>query len=358
MTNDILCCEALERITDAVLTVDREARIIFLNSAAQRFFGRTTADLLGRALWDVFPEAIQSQFYVNLDKSVKEQVVTHTIDYYSSLGKWIEVHVYPSANRATVWLRDVTVQRDVEMALRENEERLRLATEAGGVGIWSWDFTTGMQTADARAREIMGLPETGPVDTKMVLEIIHPDDRKRIDEAVHEAMVKHETYEAEFRIVRPNGEISWVQGRGRGIYDSENRPLRLIGVVTDVTERKQKELFDSTLTSINLMIRSGMGFDTIVQTAVEEGIKALDVDSGLVSLREDEYWVVRCGHGVPEGIIGEHFTDKEIPFASLAARGNKTVVIVDVETDERLDRIAMRRFGIRSAIVAPLVIQG
>lgn len=356
MTNDTLCREALERITDAVLTVDREARITYLNEAAQRLFGVTSADVLGRPLWDVFPEAVQSQLYVNWIKSIKEQVVTGAIDYYSTLSKWIETHIYPSANGVTICLRDVTVPRDIEMALRENEERLRLATEAGGIGIWSWDFTTGMQTADERAREIMGLPKSVPVTTEMVLQIIHPDDRERIDQAVHKAMVERGIYEAEFRIVQPSGEIRWVHARGHGIYDRENRPLRLIGVVTDITERKQKELFDSALTSINLMIRSGVGFETIMQTAMEEGIKALDVDIGLVSLREDDYWVVRCGHGVPEGIIGQHFTDKEIPFASLTVRENKTVAIDDVETDKRLDRIAMHRFSIRSAIVAPLVI--
>lgn len=358
MTNDTLCCEALERIADAVLTVDREARITYLNKAAQQFFGRTSPDLLGRALWDVFPEAVQSQLYVNYIKSIREQVITRTIDHYSTLNKWIEVHVYPSADGATICFRDVTIPRDVEVALRESEERLRLAAEAGGIGIWSWDFSTGMQTADAHAREIMGLPKSVPITTEMVLQIIHPDDRERIDQAVHKAMVEHGVYEAEFRVVRPNGEIRWVYARGHGTYDRDNRPLYLTGMVTDITERKQKELLNSTLTSINLTIRSGVGFDTIVQTAMEEGIKALHVDVGLVSLREDDYWVVRYGHRVPDGIIGRHFADKEIPFASLAASENKTVVIDDVETDERLDKAAMRRFGIRSAIVAPLVIKG
>lgn len=125
-------------------------------------------------------------------------------------------------------------------------ERLRLAAEAAQVGTFEGDLVTGALDWSPRCRAIFGVGPEIAVTRADFDGLVHPDDRERVAETVRRVREPDEpsAYALEFRIVRPDGETRWVESRGRVIHghaDGARRPLRLLGAVVDVTERKQAE---------------------------------------------------------------------------------------------------------------------
>jgi phosphoserine phosphatase RsbU/P len=123
------------------------------------------------------------------------------------------------------------------------EERLRIALDAGHMGIWEWDVGTGRVTWSSTLEAIHGIPLGSFGGTFEAYQAdIHPDDRARVLATIQASAAGQHEHHLEYRIVRPDGEVRWLETRGRLIRGSDDRPLRMMGVCTDVTERKRSEL--------------------------------------------------------------------------------------------------------------------
>lgn len=129
--------------------------------------------------------------------------------------------------------------RDASLAARqESETRLRIALDAAGMGAWEWDPASDRQTqSDAATEMIRFCPDT----FAEMLAVIHPDDRDEVRRAASRAVQDGEDYAPEFRVVRPDGGVRWLAARGRRVEGTGGQSARLIGVVSDVTERKLGE---------------------------------------------------------------------------------------------------------------------
>jgi PAS domain S-box-containing protein len=129
-----------------------------------------------------------------------------------------------------------------EEQIREREQRLRLALEAGRCGVWDWDLAARRLTWSEKVFEIHGV---SPQDFHGTLDDftsrIHPDDAGWVGEAIQRAVAEEIQYDAEFRIVRPGGEVRWITTNGRAFYDAEGQPVRMLGAMLDVTDRHQAE---------------------------------------------------------------------------------------------------------------------
>lgn len=139
-----------------------------------------------------------------------------------------------------------SVQRArAETALRENEERLRLVQAAGGVGSFAYDMVSGQVHRSPEYLALQGLPPdlaAHGVYTDDWLQRVHPDDREGVMAGYREDLARTGPYERAYRIVRPNdGQVRWIHNRGRIDVDGAGRPLRLLSVQTDITERKRDE---------------------------------------------------------------------------------------------------------------------
>jgi PAS domain S-box-containing protein len=140
-------------------------------------------------------------------------------------------------------------QRAIEAALSESEARLRLALESAQMSIWEHDLKTHRFAWEGTHRELFGLgPEQLNGAAEALYDFVHPEDRASLLETSRQAIESHNPFVVEFRIVKPNGELRWIGSRGRVICDQDNRPARTLGVVWDISERKdaQRQLEEAT----------------------------------------------------------------------------------------------------------------
>jgi len=132
-------------------------------------------------------------------------------------------------------------RKQSDHALRESEERLRLASASAGVGLWILDLSTRQFWATAKALELFGLAPDYSLDFEKFLNLIHPKDREGVLQAVNQASKSDDDVVIEYRIVKADNSICWMTSRGRRRLGSSGKVERLMGVTLDITERKQSE---------------------------------------------------------------------------------------------------------------------
>jgi PAS domain S-box-containing protein len=132
--------------------------------------------------------------------------------------------------------------------LLESEQRRSLALAAGKMGSWDWDWVNGDWMWDEGQYRIFGVdPQTFVVTPATVQALLHPDDIDQLRKAVAEFNMGTRSYEAEFRINRPDGEVRWCVGTAAATVDHGGRVVRVSGVTVDITERKRAEERQSLL---------------------------------------------------------------------------------------------------------------
>jgi PAS domain S-box-containing protein len=128
-----------------------------------------------------------------------------------------------------------------EAALRAEEARLRLALDAGRLGAWELDVATGAAAARSASHDaIFGYAEP-PAEWgyETFMRHVLPEDRDGVDRSFRAAVEGGAEWHFECRVRRAgDGEARWIEARGRPVFDAEGRPVRLLGVVADVTERR------------------------------------------------------------------------------------------------------------------------
>ncbi|AUX25798.1 histidine kinase [Sorangium cellulosum] len=147
-----------------------------------------------------------------------------------------------TAIRVVGSLVDLTERFQMESALRDREDRLRLATWAADVGTWRIDLGTWFDTRDASLNRILGLEEIETTqDVSDWMSRVHPEDRDAVIDMHRRCVNERCVYDIIHRIVRPDGSIRWVHDRGRIICDPQGAALFLTGAVVDITGLKQLE---------------------------------------------------------------------------------------------------------------------
>jgi PAS domain S-box-containing protein len=131
----------------------------------------------------------------------------------------------------------------IEEKLRDSEERLRLAHSAANIGTFDWDIAGGQSVWAPETERMWGLPGGGFGGTyEDWKKQVHPEDLPGAKDMVQRALADPDTpYSFEYRIIRPDGSVRWIYAKGSTIRDESGRPVRMIGINMDVTDRKQAE---------------------------------------------------------------------------------------------------------------------
>ncbi|MEZ0369515.1 MAG: PAS domain-containing protein, partial [Candidatus Sericytochromatia bacterium] len=173
---------------------------------------------------------------------------------------------------------DITARRQAEAALRASEERLRLTQATGLIGTWDQDLISGYADWDERALEIYGVaPEDFNHSFADFQQRLHPEDAHLVLGTPFEEL-GHEPFHNEHRIIRPSGEIRYIESHGRVLWNEEGRPSRLLGLIIDVTERRQ----DKALRESEERLR-------LAKTASGIGVWDLDLSTNLMLADEQIY---------------------------------------------------------------------
>src|SRR5437899_108905 len=126
--------------------------------------------------------------------------------------------------------------------LVESEQRRSMAIAAGKMGSWDWDWINGDWMWDEGQYRIFGVtPETFNVGSANIQALLHPDDADQFSRAIAAFNTGARSYEGEFRISRPDGEVRWCVGTAAATVDESGRVVRVSGVTVDITERKRAE---------------------------------------------------------------------------------------------------------------------
>jgi PAS domain S-box-containing protein len=128
-----------------------------------------------------------------------------------------------------------------ERSLRESQERMKLAAGAAELGVWDWDLVTDEIWASGPTAERLDAGQTGRTDYNGFLRSVHAGDRAQVVQALDKALKGDGDYESVHRALFPDGQVRWVAARGRVEFDGKRKPLRMRGVVMDITTRKQAE---------------------------------------------------------------------------------------------------------------------
>lgn len=161
-------------------------------------------------------------------------------NYYWHLSR--AVPVKDESGKVVRWYGTATLihkQKEAQRALQESEERLAVAQEAAGNGVWDWDLTDDTIWWGPRTYEIFGRTPGEPVTFNLLLSLVVPEDRDALVAGIRDAWETHSDWRAEFRVRHPDNKIRWIAGYGRTQYDEAGRPVRMTGLNVDVTWRRQ-----------------------------------------------------------------------------------------------------------------------
>jgi PAS domain S-box-containing protein len=269
----------LERISDGFVALDPQWRFTYLNHRGAEIFARFQKEkgsLLGRILWDEFPDLLGTEIEQNYRRAVMEQVTVEFETLLPPLDEWYIIRAYPSADGLSIYLLDISRRKRTEAdrsrteeALRASEQHFRAAFNQAAVGMAVAALDGRFEEVNDRFCEILGFSREELLTRTFtdVTFIKANDTTKERARQLLAGEIKDYTYEKRF--VRKDGTLVWTLTSVTLLVGEAGKPERFIGVIDDITLRKNAEELRSRLAAV---VESSddaiisMGLDTIVAT--------------------------------------------------------------------------------------------
>jgi PAS domain S-box-containing protein len=239
----------LDAVHALVWSLDLHGRVLNANRWSLDAAGLRLEDVLGLALWDCPWWSHSGEEQRKLQNACgiarRGEIVQCQGVMKAREERAVEVQVAPlrdSRERVVQLIlsaADVTERRRAEAELKASESRRRIASEVARVGTFEWDIVNDVGYWSPEVEALYGL-EPGSFEGSYAdwAKRVHPDDRPGAEAAVRVALTTG-TLQAEWRVVRPSGQVRWLEARAMVVHDASGRPLRLLGANLDVTERHE-----------------------------------------------------------------------------------------------------------------------
>ncbi len=240
-----------------------ELKFVRFNKSGEELLGLKTEELIGKNDYDFFPKE-QADFFVAKDRLVlaghdivdipEESIQTKHKGLRTLHTKKVSIRNDQGEPEYLLGIsQDITEQKKAVEALRISEERLALVLDSGQMGAWDLDLLKDTAIRSIKHDQIFGynslLPEWG---RQVFLSHVFPEDRNDVLEQFHKAFASGDL-EFECRIIRVDQAVRWISVRGRTLFNEDGTPVRMLGIVSDITERKEAE---SELYRLNAQLKS------------------------------------------------------------------------------------------------------
>jgi PAS domain S-box-containing protein len=285
----------VEGVKEAVISIDRAGRVVLWNPAAESAFGYVREEAIGSLLADLI--GTDGSFARPFEPSSPEggafarEAALRRKDGSLFFGE-VSGSVTEAAGRriATYLIRDATGRWEAEEALRQSEERLRLAQAAGRVGVFDWDLKTNRLVMMPELGDFFGV-RGGAFETnhKAWAKQVHPDDLPGLSSLFWDWLESRRTEEPwEYRFFRQNGEMRWRLLRGRIIRGKDGvTPVRLIGTSLDITDRKRRENLLDAQRNLALALAASVALEEGLRLCCETAIEVSEMDGGGIYLADE-----------------------------------------------------------------------
>ena len=345
----------IESADDAVISKTLDGIITSWNKGAERIFGYTAEEVIGKPITIVIPPD-----HLDEEPAILARLrAGDRIEHYETIrmhkdGRRLDISLTVSPIRgpngqiigASKIARDVTEQHQSRRALDVASERLRLALAAANFGDWSWDAATDIVYFSDTTARIFGLTPGQPMRRSEMRQVLQVEDRERVLAIVDEALNNHTDYDIEYRLIRPDDSEVWISAKGRGVYDEKGNVTGMLGFVQDISGRKAtedtlREQADAlrTLNEIGKVISAELDLHKTVQAVTDAATGLTGAQFGAffynVLNAEDGSYMLYTMAGVPREMF-EHFPmPRATDLFGPTFRGEGVVRIAEVKKDPR-----------------------
>ena len=223
-----------------------------MNDRVAELAGLPKEKMLGRNIWEIFPDAVGTEFHRLAHEAMNERRAVQGEFYHAPWKAWLDTRIYPTKGGIVVFRADISARkeqellaRESELKLKESEDLLRLATEAAAIGTFDYYPQTGELRLSERGKELFGLAADAQPDYETYLAALHPEDRHVASETVRRVLDpgNSDRYDIEYRTIGLSDGIErWVAEKGRVLLGPSGQALRFIGTLLDITEKKNAEI--------------------------------------------------------------------------------------------------------------------
>ncbi len=248
--------ELVENASSIIMRRDADGRITFFNEYAQKFFGYSEQEILGRNMVGTMTPPVdgagvdRKALIEEIDRH-PEQHATMEVENMCRDGRrvwiaWTHRPIHDEAGRVVEILsvgNDVTRLKRAEQIVRETEKRLLKAQQIAHIGNWEIDLQNHSVWWSDETYRLLGL-EPGQVepDCDTMRSFTHPQDREQVESAMKEALENGRPFSLDHRIIHPSGEERFVHSEAEIDFDAEGKPVRIMGIVECITDRKKAQL--------------------------------------------------------------------------------------------------------------------
>lgn len=366
---------ALGNAVEGIARLDINGRYIALNRAYAAALGYQQEEMIGMS-WQqtVHPDDLEvvTATYQQMMIEGKAEVEAMGVrkDGSTFYKEMVIVAAYDWHDRLIghhCFTKDITERKQAEADLVESQERLKLTLETTQMGIWDYEPNRGTVKWSDSCEQLYGFePGTFTGTKEAFLDCIHPDDRVAVIQHTVQQSQQASNYSKEFRIIRRDGSVRWISERSHTFHDEAGKPVRMLGISMDTTDRKrfeeglsQQAERERLMGAIAQRIRNSLDLEETLNTTVSEVRQFLKADRVVLFASEQINAGVYTAESVDPSwlsMLGVRIRDEWVEHRQKEYRQSKNLVVSNVQTLSSRDafRLFLEQWQVKAILAVPI----